>query len=226
MAKTGRGKKSGKADRQWANRIIAHGEEDPEQLLANPKNFRIHTSVQESALEGSLDVVGWVRPVLVNQRTGCVLDGHLRVKLALTRGERAVPVDYVDLSENEEAIILAALDAIAAMAGTDEEQLKELIAGIKTDNEQLKALLAGMVHEDDAGGGRPEIAFSSEIKEENNFVVLFFDNAFDWNVAQEHFGIAAVKAKDSRPGYERKGLGRVIDGKKYLAALGKKKAAR
>ena len=40
---------------------------------------------------------------------GFVVDGHARVALAISAGER-VPVVYVDLSEKEEALILATLD--------------------------------------------------------------------------------------------------------------------
>jgi hypothetical protein len=40
---------------------------------------------------GALDPVGWVQQVLVNQRSGFVVDGHARVALALRRGEPAVP---------------------------------------------------------------------------------------------------------------------------------------
>src|SRR6266704_2927845 len=35
---------------KWRNRIVGHGEEDPEQLLANPKNWRIHPKNQQDAL--------------------------------------------------------------------------------------------------------------------------------------------------------------------------------
>jgi hypothetical protein len=56
------------APRKWRNRIVGHGEEDPEQLLANPKNWRIHPKAQQDALAGVLAQVGWVQDVIVNQR--------------------------------------------------------------------------------------------------------------------------------------------------------------
>ena len=99
--------------------------EDPEQLLANPKNWRIHPKAQQDALAGVLAEVGWVQDIIVNKRTGFVVDGHARVALAISAGER-VPVVYVDLSENEEALILATLDPLSAMAVTDED----LLAGL------------------------------------------------------------------------------------------------
>ncbi len=50
----------------WQNRIVGAGEEAPDQLLANPLNYRIHPSAQQEALAGSLDTIGWVQQVVVN----------------------------------------------------------------------------------------------------------------------------------------------------------------
>lgn len=126
--------------RQWRNRIVGNGEEDPEQLLANPKNWRIHPKGQQKALEGILKEVGWVQQVIVNRTTGFVVDGHARVAMAISRGEM-VPVVYVELSEEEETLVLATLDPLAAMAGTDEALLGELAAGM---SDAHQALLVGM----------------------------------------------------------------------------------
>jgi hypothetical protein len=73
----------------WRNRIAGAGEEAPDQLLANPANWRIHPKAQQDALSGALDAVGWVQQVLVNRRTGFVVDGHARVALTLSRGKTA-----------------------------------------------------------------------------------------------------------------------------------------
>jgi hypothetical protein len=88
----------------WRNRITGSGQEAPDQLLANPANWRIHPKAQQDALAGALDQVGWVQQVLVNRRTGFVVDGHTRFALALRRGEPTVPVLYVDLDPAEEAL--------------------------------------------------------------------------------------------------------------------------
>jgi hypothetical protein len=79
----------------WRNRIVGSGEEPPEQLLANPANWRLHPKEQQRALAGALPEVGWVVQVLVNRTTGHVVDGHLRVNLAISRGAATVPVFYV-----------------------------------------------------------------------------------------------------------------------------------
>jgi|GEM_PF-6603461 len=126
----------------WKNRIVGEGVEEAGQLLANPQNWRIHPKEQQKALAGILDEVGWVQRVLVNRQTGHVVDGHLRVHLALAQGdETPVPVVYVDLSPEEEALILATLDPLAAMAVTDQAKLDALLAEVTTDNAAVAELL-------------------------------------------------------------------------------------
>lgn len=126
----------------WDNRIVGHGEEAPDQLLANPNNWRIHPRSQQEALTGLLSQVGWVQDVIVNKRTGHIVDGHLRVELALTREETTIPVVYVDLSVEEEALVLASLDPLAALAVTDHQMLAELIEGLTIESPDLDAMLA------------------------------------------------------------------------------------
>ena len=132
----------------WANRIVGHGEEAPEGLLANPANWRRHPKEQQDALAGVLSEVGWVQDIIVNRRSGHVVDGHLRVSLALREAADSVPVVYVDLDPAEEALILATLDPLAAMATTDDAKLAELLADItlpdEAELEGLAALLASL----------------------------------------------------------------------------------
>ena len=130
----------------WKSRIVGSGEEDPTQLVANPKNWRIHPKTQQDALASVLDSVGWVQQVLVNQCTGNVVDGHLRVELALSKGEASVPVVYVDMSEQEEALVLATLDPLSAMAGSDRDKLAELIADI--EDETVESLLLAIAEDE------------------------------------------------------------------------------
>lgn len=125
----------------WRSRITGSGEEDPTQLVANPRNWRIHPKGQQDALGSVLDEVGWVQQVLVNRTTGNVVDGHLRVELALSKNEATVPVLYVELTEAEEALVLASLDPLSAMAASDESKLRELLTDISVDKDELMAQL-------------------------------------------------------------------------------------
>lgn len=114
----------------WERRIVGHADVDPRELVANPNNWRLHARHQTEAVAEALDRVGWVRPVIVNQRTGVLVDGHLRVELALERNEQTVPVDYVDLTEDQERVVLVTLDPTSALAGSDEGQLRSLLAAL------------------------------------------------------------------------------------------------
>jgi len=115
----------------WQNRIIRYGEAAPDQLLANPKNWRVHPQAQQDALEGALRKVGIVQNVVVNERSGKMIDGHLRVQMAISSGQPTVPITYVDLSDEEEALILATIDPVTGLAGTDQTLLDSLITDIR-----------------------------------------------------------------------------------------------
>src|ERR1035437_8437992 len=126
----------------WSNRIVGLENVDPSQLLAHPGNFRRHPGAQRDALRGSLGTIGWIATCIVNKQTGYVIDGHARIEEALSRHEKTVPVLYVDLSPEEEAIVQATLDPIAAMADRDAKRLNELVEGIPPQDEAgLQALL-------------------------------------------------------------------------------------
>lgn len=78
----------------------------------------------------------------MNQRTGRVVDGHLRVTLAARSGVESLPVEYVDLSEAEEAQALLSLDPIAAMAASDKAKLDELMRAVQSDDERVQAMIS------------------------------------------------------------------------------------
>jgi hypothetical protein len=128
----------------YENRIVGTGTEHPEQLLANPNNWRIHPKAQQDALESSLTDVGWVQHIIVNQRTGHVVDGHMRASVAISRNEQEVPVVYVDLTDEEERQILATYDPIAAMAVTDTKAINELINDMHLTEELVNAIHQSM----------------------------------------------------------------------------------
>jgi DNA modification methylase len=131
----------------WRNRIVGHAEVAPGDLIPNPRNWRTHPDDQQRALSGALAEVGWVAEVLVNQTTGHVVDGHLRLELALARGERTVPVTYVELSEDDERLVLASLDPLTAMATAEADALATLLAGLDPSDDELRSLLDDLARE-------------------------------------------------------------------------------
>jgi DNA modification methylase len=125
----------------WRNRITGHADVPPDQLLANPANWRVHPRDQQRALEAALGEIGWVQNVIVNTVTNHVVDGHVRVELALSRNERTVPVTYVSLSEDEERLVLATLDPLSAMATAEKDALASLLADLSPVDDVLASLL-------------------------------------------------------------------------------------
>lgn len=85
-------------------------------LTANPANWRVHSAEQEAALRQMLERVGVVERPLVSKKTGVMLDGHLRVKMARSAGEEGMWVDVADVTPEQERIILATLDSLAELA--------------------------------------------------------------------------------------------------------------
>lgn len=147
----------------WKNRIVGYGEEDADQLLANDANWRIHPFFQQTALSEILEKIGWVQSVIVNKRTSeewgadrfveTVVDGHLRVSLAISREEK-VPVVYVDLSPSEESLTLATFDPLSSLAATDFSKLRELAKGLTIEPSGVQEMLSGLLSINNSGSRR------------------------------------------------------------------------
>jgi DNA modification methylase len=149
------------AQTPWQNRIVGSGEAAPDQLLANPNNWRVHPANQKAALAGSLDSVGWVQQVLVNLRSGFVVDGHARVALAAARHAASVPVLYIDLDPEEEALVLATLDPIGAAASADRAKLEVLLRELTPVDDALQSMLDDLA--DKNGIRRPGLTEPDDI---------------------------------------------------------------
>jgi hypothetical protein len=138
----------------WHNRIVGHDIKAAHDFLANPHNWRVHPAFQQETLGAILDEIGWIQDVIVNRRThpawpeperGCdtLIDGHLRVQLALQQDAQApVPVKYVDLSPDEERLALASFDPVGTLAEADRERLEHLLRQTTTGHASLQAFLA------------------------------------------------------------------------------------
>ncbi|MBL7989491.1 MAG: ParB N-terminal domain-containing protein [Chlorobi bacterium] len=115
----------------WQTKIIGEGEEPPDQLLPNFQNIRVHPRFQREALSEVMQQLGWIQRVIVNRRTGRLIDGHLRVELALANGQEMVPVTYVDLTEEEERLALATYDPLGEYARYEKDRTRELLDALE-----------------------------------------------------------------------------------------------
>ena len=113
----------------------------PAELAENPSNWRRHPEHQIAALNDVIQQVGWAGACLLNERTGRLIDGHARRKVAIEQGVESVPVLIGDWDEETERVILATLDPIAGQAEADAAKLDALIAGIQTNSAAVRKLL-------------------------------------------------------------------------------------
>lgn len=203
-----------------------------EDLKPNPKNPNRHPGDQVELLARVIEAQGWRQPVKVSTRSGYIVSGHGRYEAALLLG-CPVPVDFQDYpGEAEELADLLADNRIAELAEMDEKKLAELFAVI--DESDLSVDIAGYTDDAvlalvDAIDGDLEIVgevpFSEVLREEHNYIVLYFDNEVDWLQAESVFALETVKSLSTRKdgkmteGQERKGVGRVIRGAEALEAI-------
>lgn len=73
-----------------------------------------------------------------------------------------------------------------------------------------------------------QVPFAEILNEENNYIILKFDNSIDWLQVETLFGLKPVKAYSTRKdgkiakNMQRVGVGRVVNGVDFLNKLGEK----
>ena len=110
-------------------------------LLPNPKNWRRHPKAQADALRGLLGEIGYADALLVRELADgrlMLIDGHLRAE---TTPDLEVPVLILDVTEEEADKLLLTLDPLAAMAESDSERIKALLASVRTDSAAIEELI-------------------------------------------------------------------------------------
>ena len=182
----------------------------------NPKN---HSNKDVNLIVKSVERNGWGDPLLVCPETKEVLSGNGRLMAAKKLGMEKVPVVYAPegLSEKQKADLVIASNKLVEVSDYN-DNLQGLIDLFELNPEDfgMKAL------EEELGSEEvePEIEFTEELREEHNYIVLYFDNEVDWLTACEKFNIHNQHALDSRAGYTRSGVGRVVRGVDVLNKIG------
>ena len=178
----------------------------------NPRQLSVE---QFDKIKESLTRFGFVDPVIVNihaGREGVIVGGHQRVKVWRSMGNTEVPTVEVELPEEKERELNVRLNKASGEWDWDvlanAFEVDDLIEwGFSEDELQIK--------EDDPEE-EPEIVFSEYLGEANNYIVLKFNSELDWLSALSHFELDSVYSKRANGKPWSKGIGRVIDGAKYL----------
>lgn len=181
------------------------------------KNPRKNDDAVKDVAE-SIKQFGFKNPIIVD-KDGIIIAGHTRLKAAKKLGMTEVPVILADdLTEEQAKAFRVADNKVAEGSLWDIDFLKDELADLDNmftgfSDDELAELFE---EEDIIEEEEPEIEFTEELGEENNYVVLFFDNSVDWLQAQSLLGLKTVKALDSKPGYSKQGVGRVMNGTDFL----------
>lgn len=114
------------------------------ELRPNPRNWRTHPDAQREALRGLLAEIGYAGALLARELDDGslqLIDGHLRAE---TTPDAVVPVLVLDVTADEADKILLTHDPIAALAGTDHEQLTALLLDARFASPHVAQLLDGL----------------------------------------------------------------------------------
>jgi hypothetical protein len=191
-----------------------------EDLIEYPNNAR---RGDVSMLTQSLKINGQYRPIIVQKSTKYVLAGNHLLRAARILGWTSIDAVVLDVDDQAALKIVLADNRTADLGEYNDDLLKELLATLddfdgtgysEKDLAELEDVINSEPREE-----RPEIEFSLALREANNYIVLVFDDSIDWQSAIDTFDLKTVKAWDSRKGFSRMGIGRVIQGTPILNRL-------
>ncbi len=109
-----------------------------EALKLNPKNPRRHSKRQIAQLAAAMKKFDFINPVIIDE-DDTVLAGHARIAAAKQLGEgivKTIRVDHLN-AEDKKAYIIAE-NQLAALAGWDQELLREELAGLVEINYEVE----------------------------------------------------------------------------------------
>lgn len=108
-------------------------------ITKNPLNWREHPANQINALQEAYRSIGFAVPILVNASTHQIIDGHGRLEAAIAEKLKAVPVLLLNVSEDEERLLLQNVDAIQALGVVNAKKVQNLIKANEQTLEKIKS---------------------------------------------------------------------------------------
>lgn len=186
------------------------------------RNYRKHGDRNKKLIRKSLDELGAGRSIVIDAE-GEIIGGNgvfeawgdRPIRVIESDGSELVVVKRTDLKTGDEK-----RKKLAIMDNSTSDTSSFDLELLKTDFDVPELAELGVevkIKED--GSDEPDIKFTEELLEEHNYVVLYFDNSVDWLQAQSLLGLESVHALSSKPGFEKKGVGRVLKGAQALEHL-------
>lgn len=195
---------------------------DINELVPFKRNPKKHEIDDINLIVKSIERNGWGDPLLVCPETKEILSGNGRYLAAKKIGLEMIPVVFAPegLTEKQKADLVIASNKLVEVSGYN-DNLQILIDMFELNPEDfgMQALENAVAEIEEE---EPEVPFTEELREEHNYIVLYFDNDVDWLQAETLFGkyLTTKQALNSKEGFRKMGVGRVVRGADVLKDLG------
>lgn len=129
-------------------------------------------------LKRSIEVFGYVEPIIWNERTGNIVGGHQRLKILISQGYKEIETSCINVSEEDEKVLNVSLNKVKGRWDIDKlsdilQEFDEVdsIGLTGFEERELESLLTNYDHiqdlmEDDFSDYNPD-------KEHDTFVMTF-----------------------------------------------------
>lgn len=194
------------------------------ELKPYKKNAKKHPKEQVERIANSIKEFGFFehRAVAID-REGNVVEGHGRILAAKKAGLTQVPTICLDDMTEEQIKAWRLIENKTAESSYDEAMISKEIEELLQSDIDMEAFGFSVdILEDETIEVEPDVPFTEILNEENNYIVLKFNNKIDWLNAMGLFGIEKAKAYPTKKKGNKKsfgmsaGVGRVIDGQRAL----------
>lgn len=197
---------------------------EPKELIPYAKNAKMHDDKQVKNIANSIKRYGWQQPGVVTN-DGVLIVGHGRRLAALKLGVK-MPVKVIEDDMTDEDIREYRLADNLTNESPWDIKLRDLeMADLDFEDFDfdIEAAEEEAEKEEKIEG---DVPFAEILGEENNYIVLKFKDSVDWLQLESLFELPKVKNYPTRKdgkvseGFNRRGVGRVVDGIDFLNKIG------
>jgi len=190
-----------------------------DELIPYGRNNKIHNNEQIKLIASSIKEFGFKQPIVIDSKNGIVA-GHGRVEAAKLSKIEEVPCIIADDLTKEQINAYRIADNKLNESKWQKEFLKVELELLDNDGFDIELTGFDLDFLKEEEKEIPEKEFTKELLERHEYVVIYFDNELDWQVAKEKFGIKTVKGLQAKGGMKKEGVGRIIEGTKVLEMFG------
>jgi hypothetical protein len=188
------------------------------------KNTRKHQKKDVDNIAKSIEKYGMCDAIGIWGEQNIIVEGHGRMLACKQLGMTEVPCVRLDhLTDEQRREYAIAHNATAELSEWDLDILPDELAELDLSDFEFDFGLDKKKGKEEIEG---EVPFTEVLGEENNYIVLKFDNTVDWLQLESLFDLETVKAYSSRTdgkitkNMTRAGVGRVVNGADFLNKLG------